>query len=266
MANQGLDFSIETLKLLLLALQNSGYQILRFEEFWEISPTDRLASRRVLLRHDVDRFPETAVATARLEAELGIRGTYFFRTRSSVLRAKCVETIAKLGHEIGYHYECLADAKGDYDRAFELVDSDLKRLRSLAPIVSASMHSRPFSPIDGRTLWDVRGLAEFGLKGEAYRSIDHNQFLYLADSGRNWGGNRNVVWDHVAGLQAPTIRSTFDLITKIKASEFESLQLLIHPNRWPSSSLGWAAQWSMDLAINSIKTGIKIARNGRSQW
>lgn len=257
-----MDFILPVLRDLLVEFRDAGYRIRRFDDYWE-QPGDKGAGgaeKTLLLRHDVDRFPATAVTTAKLEADLGVHGTYFFRTRPGVLTEKHVREIASLGHEIGYHYECLADTRGDFDAAFRLVEKDLREMRRFAPVVSASMHSRPFSPFDGRTLWDKRPLSDFGLKGEAYRSIDHHSFLYLADSGRNWGGNRNVVWDTVNGAQAPGIRSTHELMRLVRSGGFGNVQLLIHPNRWPRTQIGWAAQWGMDTAINTLKSGIKFAR------
>ncbi|MDO8726857.1 MAG: hypothetical protein Q7J35_12380 [Candidatus Methanoperedens sp.] len=34
----------------------------------------------LLMRHDIDRKPENALSTARIEAESGIRATYYFST------------------------------------------------------------------------------------------------------------------------------------------------------------------------------------------
>ena len=59
----------------------------------------------VILRHDVDRRPLNALTTAKLENELGIRGTYYFRIVPESFDETIIKQIAELGHEIGYHYE-----------------------------------------------------------------------------------------------------------------------------------------------------------------
>ena len=53
-----------------------------------------------LLRHDVDKLPENSLVFAKTQAEMGIKGSYYF-----VQYPKIIEKIASLGHEIGYHYE-----------------------------------------------------------------------------------------------------------------------------------------------------------------
>ncbi|WP_269849870.1 hypothetical protein [Methanosarcina horonobensis] len=69
--------------------------------------------RFVLLRHDVDRMPGRALATAQIEHELGIKATYYFRTSENVFKPDIIRQIRDMGHEIGYHYETLSEAKGD---------------------------------------------------------------------------------------------------------------------------------------------------------
>jgi len=151
---------------------------------------------------------------------------------------------------------------GDYDRAKEILQESLERLRELYPVVSASMHSRALSKWDNRTFWDHYSLAEFGLLGESYRSIDHRRYVYLADSGRNWNADRNVIWDSVEGTRPPRIeRGTRGLIGEFRGGQsIKSAQLLIHPNRWPDSLAGEITQYVADRAINTAKTGIRTYR------
>jgi len=46
---------------------------------------------------------------ARLENELGIKATYFFRTIPHTFKPEIIKEIAGMGHEIGYHYENLSE-------------------------------------------------------------------------------------------------------------------------------------------------------------
>jgi hypothetical protein len=253
------DFSIEMLRELLTAFKEEDFLILPFERYWpdrdHIDGTEKV----VLLRHDVDRLPGTALAVARMEARIGVRGSYFFRVKPWTFKTEIIREIAGLGHEIAYHYENLADAGGDPERAKRILEDCLARLREIYPVVSASMHSRAFSKWDGRTFWDRFMLSDFGLLGECYRSIDHHRYMYLADSGRNWNADRNVIWDSVDGTAPPRIdRGTRGLIGEIRAGgRITRVQLLIHPNRWPDTVAGEAAQYAMDKMINLAKSAIK---------
>jgi hypothetical protein len=64
-----------------------------------------------LIRHDVDITPWAALAMARLEHEEGVATTYYFRLHAPFYNllepaaAGVVQEIARLGHEVGLHYE-----------------------------------------------------------------------------------------------------------------------------------------------------------------
>jgi len=67
----------------------------------------------VILRHDVDACLESALKIAQVESEeLAISSTYFILygpphyTFLDTKSAKIVKEISKLGHEIGFHYDC----------------------------------------------------------------------------------------------------------------------------------------------------------------
>ena len=115
-----MDFTFKTFQEFLCAFVKKGYGFLSYAESiekgekWERQKT---GNRKVVklemgelekfcvLRHDVDKIPENALRMAELEAEMGIYGTYFFRIVPASFNINIIEKIAKLGHEIGYHYE-----------------------------------------------------------------------------------------------------------------------------------------------------------------
>jgi hypothetical protein len=253
------DFSLAMLRELLVTLRDEKFEIIPFETYWRERPRIDSLERVVLLRHDVDRQPATAREAALMESKIGVRGTYFFRVKPWTMNPGVIETVVKSGHEIGYHYENLADAKGDPVRAREILEDSLRSLREFYPVVSASMHSRVLSKWDGRTFWDTHELADFGLLGECYRSVDHHRYVYIADSGRNWNADRNVIWDAVDGTPPPRIEGgTRGLLREIRSgSSIRRVQLLVHPNRWPGTLTGEIAQIAADRMINAAKTGIR---------
>lgn len=256
-----LDFSLPMLESLLLTFKREGYVISRLDSYWRQKQALDQCEKLVLLRHDVDRFPKTALSVAEVETKLGVQSTFFFRVKSGVFDEAIIRQIGTLGHEIGYHYETMADAGGDWGRATDLFGENLAKLRAIAPVVSAAMHSRPFSKFDNRALWDHVSLESHGLLGEAYRSIDHHRFAYLADSGRNWGGDRTVVWDFVDGQSIPRIDGTRQLCELIGQGKFPRVQLLVHPNRWRTSLAGWCSEYVSDTILNSIKRAIGLTRS-----
>ena len=105
------------------------------------------------LRHDVDLKPGNSLRTAQIEADLGIRGIYYFRAVPESWDEVIIRQIADLGHEIGYHYESLTTCKGDVDAAYADFCKNLESLRKIAPVKSICMHGSPRSPWDSKDIW-----------------------------------------------------------------------------------------------------------------
>ena len=59
------------------------------------------------MRHDVDKLPGNALKMARLEHEMGVKATYYFRAVPVSWDEGIIREIAGMGHEVGYHYENL---------------------------------------------------------------------------------------------------------------------------------------------------------------
>ena len=127
------------------------------------------------LRHDVDRLPQNSLKTARLEAERGMRGIYYFRAVPESWDEAVIRGIAGMGHEIGYHYESLATCRGEVDAAYEDFCRNLERLRALAPVRSICMHGSPRSPWDSRDLWKKYDYHTLGIEWEPYLDTDFSE-------------------------------------------------------------------------------------------
>ena len=95
-----MDFTLTTYRKLLDSLQKQGFSFQTFADFIE-KPGERV----IILRHDVDKLPGNSLTFAEIEAERGIKGTYYFRTVPQSFDGKIIKEIHSLGHEIGYHYE-----------------------------------------------------------------------------------------------------------------------------------------------------------------
>jgi len=66
---------------------------------------------KFVLRQDVDRMPGNSLAVARIQKEMGVRSTFYFRSVPESFDLGIIEEIAGMGHEIGYHYEDLVLAR-----------------------------------------------------------------------------------------------------------------------------------------------------------
>ncbi|MHC1776953.1 MAG: hypothetical protein AB9834_16235 [Lentimicrobium sp.] len=142
----------------------------------------RQAQPFVILRHDVEAKYGNALKIARVQHQMGIRGTYFFRIYPHRGNEEVIREIAALGHEIGYHYDDLSECKGDYEKAIQRFQKNLAYLRQFGPVTSATMEGAPLSKFDNRDLWGkAMGEAEVKAKAEAKVEVEGDSAQLLPD-------------------------------------------------------------------------------------
>ncbi|NLD47945.1 MAG: hypothetical protein GX660_12240 [Clostridiaceae bacterium] len=256
------DFTIRTYKLLLSALKENGYLFKPFRDFIK-NP----ASRCIILRHDVDARKMNSLVCARLENEMGIKGTYYFRIVSGSFDEKIIRQICDLGHEIGYHYEDLALAHGDNDIAIKLFEEHLAKLRRVAPVETICMHGSPLSKYDNRKLWDKYNYRDYCLSGEPYLDTDFNQIMYLTDTGRRWDGSSVAIRDKTPKLDLLNdemneklkynFHSTFDIMVAARENRLPAnIMITVHPQRWDDNMLPWLKELIWQNFKNIIKKAV----------
>ena len=212
-----------------------------------------------LIRHDVDRKPENALNMAQLEHEFNIKSTYYFRTKSHVLVPDIIKEIEQLGHEIGYHYECLSDENGDAKKAETNFAQNLSKLRECASIKSISMHGRPLSKFDNRDMWKVENAKEvlqnkYEISGEIYLHIDYNDIAYIGDTGRNWHSDKSNKRDTVNSTINLNIKDGQELLELLEKKTPKKMVFQIHPERWTDNNTEHFIQKMKDSAINLAKS------------
>jgi hypothetical protein len=122
-----MDFTIKKYSQLLQALQSQGFAFQTFDEFLKTPE-----NKAIVLRHDVDLLPYNSLRFAEIQSELGIKGSYYFRAVPESWDEIVIKKIAELGHEIGYHYECLTTSNGDMQKGIADFEKNLEALRRLA--------------------------------------------------------------------------------------------------------------------------------------
>ena len=252
------DFTLSTYESYIRSLQESAAPFLTFREFFEI---DQEITQCVLLRHDVDRKPANALKMAKLESDLGVRATYYFRVGTR--NKKIIEEIASMGHEIGYHYECLSDSNGDFNRAYEIFENQLSQFRAIAEISTISMHGSPLKPYDNRDMWkSERGkqkLKELNIMGEVYLDIDYSDIAYVNDTGRNWSSGKSNRRDKVFSNINADFDNSAELFEYFKSPD-KKLIFQVHPERWSNSLFEWTTQLGRDQLINLAKIAVHKSR------
>lgn len=251
------DFSLDAYMQVVHALLAKQLPIFGVAKWLNDAP--RLGA---LIRHDVDRRPENALDMAKAEAELGVFTTYYFRVVGSANNPKIMRAVADLGHEVGYHYEDLALAKGDHERANLLFAEHLKMLRGIVPILTAAMHGSPLSPYNNLDIWKSATLQGFGLRGEAFITVDYSGSYYFTDTGRAWDSTKTNLRDRpAAALPAILSKSgTAGLVDFIDRTEINKIAFSVHPERWDKSTQGWCFQYVKDFVFNSAKRLIALTR------
>jgi hypothetical protein len=270
-----MDFTLNTYITLLNSLLRQGFSFQRFDQYL----TNPL-QKSIILRHDVDLLPENSTRTAQIENSVGISGTYYFRAVPESWDELIMKKIASLGHEIGYHYECLTTCKGNYEEAINDFEQNLAHFRALVPVTTICMHGSPLSKYDSRLLWDNYNYREFSIIGEPYFDIDFSEVLYLTDTGRRWDGDKFSIRDkprlrdeetkigkdeegenrrkgeEVNGNKIGILKfhSTFDIIKAANESKLpDKIIITVHPQRWTDQPIPWAKELIMQNIKNIVK-------------
>lgn len=246
-----MDFTLTTYKCLLTSFQSNGFLFQALKDFIE-QPSTKV----IVLRHDIDKLPVNALKMAQLESEMGVSAVYYFRTVQESWDEPIMNQIVSLGHELGYHYEDLSLAGGDYTKAIRHFENQLVRFRQIYPVKTICMHGSPLSKYDNRDLWTRYNYREFGIIGEPYFDIDYHKVFYITDTGRKWNTRTSSVRDLVAsGFDIP-IKNSYHLISLAEQHALpDHLMITVHPQRWHNSPLPWITE----LLWQNIKNIFKVA-------
>ena len=199
-----LEFSLDGYRGLLDRLSSRGYKTITFSEVDPGAPPSALC----LLRHDVDASTGLALRLAELEAERGVRSTYFVMIRSTLYNAfsrqafEDVRRMVQLGHEVGLHIDASHPEARAAASAEAQIAQEMTWLESVTGrrVTSFSFH-QPTSDLLARQIAVPGAVNAYGIG---------DRFHYVSDSNRDWRG-QNVLALIDAG--AP-------------------LQILLHPMWW----------------------------------
>ena len=248
------DFTVNSYRELLNALKMKGFFFQTVYEFIEVAK-----SRTILLRHDVDLLPENSLAIGRIENELGICATYYFRAVPESWNEGIIREIASLGHEVGYHYESLTTCTGNVEQAFDDFKRNLEKLRELVPVFTICMHGSPRSPWDSRNMWKVYDYRSLGIVCEPYLDMDFGEVFYLTDTGRRWDGWKVSVRDKMPQQQewvrqGLVFHTTTDIIFAAERGNLpDRTMITVHPQRWDDRPWPWVRELISQRVKNVVK-------------
>jgi len=266
-----LDFTYSKYEQIIQAIAASNYKTLTIAEYIN---AEKLPDKFIILRHDVDLDPYYQLQFARLEHSHNIRSSYYFRHIPAIFKEEVIHEVHALGHEVGYHYEVFTKAKGDPEAAMKLFRDEQEVFKQKWGSTTVCPHGGSFiDTADGYSLtnilkllpgllsgkkvfskhinfdmWSHHNFAEFAIAGDAYRSVNFKNMLYLSDTGRSWKQRYkrlDKVDSDINGLFQ--INSSDDIINIISHHKTNQIYLLVHFEQWKNNLPDWLAWYAAQI-------------------
>ena len=244
-----MDFTLDKYKDLLETLIEKGYSFQTFEAFIK-EPKDKV----VVLRHDVDRRAINATWMGEIEKSLNLKASYYFRIVPESNIKEVIEKVALMNHEVGYHYEDLGMAKGNYEKAYKNYQKNLAYFREYYPVSTICMHGSPENRIDNRDIWKKHEYKKDGIIAEPYFDVNYDEVFYITDTGRAWNKTSVIVRDKVDSKFEIPVNSIDHMMKLITNNELPNkLIISTHPHRW----FDVGGLWFNELVMQNIKNVVK---------
>ncbi len=271
-------FTFDSYRRLLDLIAGCGYAIYGIERILVARRDSNLPQGNyVAIRHDVDYFPNRAIAMAKIEAERKIAVTYYIRRRFFDADLDLIRKIAGLGHQVGYHYEEVdTSQKAPGNRiahdAVEFFIGSLLDIDKLGfPIRSVCAHGNPLTDVDNRQvvhlLRDQTYLGQLALThnraeikekisgrlvGDASIDITGDDFdLYIPDTGR-FNPKYNLK-DRIDDCPIAGLSNLDDLRRILTGGKYPRVYMNMHPDRWSGDIATWLFDFAFDTAKNMVK-------------
>lgn len=237
---------------LLVEAARQGYAIVSLEAW--LDGQESGGDRTIVLRHDVDQDPRSALTMAAIERKLGLRSTWYFRWRT--VHPTVVRSLRAAGFEVGLHYETLtrmtldgslpeADPLG---AARAVLRQEVGAFAALfGPVRSVVPHgdSRVPGVRNARLLqgeaWDDYGIDWDGNEAMRGRRLGR----WLTDRSAPEGGWKDAVDAHA-----------------LLGDGVSPILCLTHPNNWSSGASLWRDRllrtlppWSAAGPVRPIRSG-----------
>ncbi len=158
-------------------------------------------SNPAIIRHDIDLSPVKALEMAKSEAENGVQSTYFVLVSSNYYNLcdreneQAIREIAKLGHEVGLHFDITKyDNADDLEALQAAVYYECNLLSAILggqEIDSLSWHI-PAKKLIGK---HIELKSQKGVLYNAYDPYFFNGFKYVSDSMMRWRESLDDVID-----------------------------------------------------------------------
>lgn len=184
----------------------------------------------LLIRHDVDITPWSALRMAQLEHSLGVHTTYYYRLHAPFYNLMdgavldSVRAVSSMGHEVGLHYE-----PGFFlERGMDPVAGTRSDLHTFEDLLGCRTHTiAQHQPAAGPVLADISDRHPCAYQPALVRDLP-----YFGDSGFHW--------------REGCVCGKFDR---------RQLHTLIHPHSWVRD----ARPWQDVLRAHAADLGARLA-------
>ncbi len=228
-----------------------GYRLVALED-WVLEGDREVTDLTLILRHDVDQHPRSALTMAGIEEELGVRSSWYFRWRTA--HPVVIAAVKDRGFDVGLHYETLTrkalerTALGGVDE--RLLDESRGDLRAeiaafdrlFGPIRSAVPHGDSRVPgVHNGELLQNRDCGDYGIEFDGNEAMNgRNLGYWLTDRSSVEGGWREGVDP-----------------AELFASRATPVLCVTHPNNWASGLSLW-----MDRMLRAVLPTVMPDSNG----
>ncbi|MEM6686250.1 MAG: hypothetical protein AAF617_10745 [Bacteroidota bacterium] len=212
----------------------------------------------VIFKHDVETNVEKALKMATIEAEHGIKATYYVQGYLLEDNVAALQKIADLGHEVTYHYDVLDANKGDYTAARqEFVDYVNAFEKHGFKVNTICPHGNPVMIRNGwnsnKDFFRKKEIAEeFNTMLDVVVQLPtllNGPYTYISDAGFQFQIIRNVENNDIKNDGDIHINSIQDFVKIIQ--ENQKIIFSTHPHRWKQSKIA--------TVINKLK--FKLVRS-----
>jgi hypothetical protein len=236
----------------LRSAQENDYRVVSLED-WVGAGFPMEGEPTLILRHDVDQHPRSALEMAAIETKLGLRSSWYFRWRTA--HPAVVRSLKRDGFQVGLHYETMSrvalerglhEEPGDELIAIcrEVLRSELATFERLfGPCLSAVPHGDSRIPeVHNALLLKGEDCSDYGIEYDGNEVMrGHDLALWLTDRIAAEGG-----W--MEGI---------DPLETI-ASQASPILTVTHPNNWASGPSLWT-----DRALTAILPTGSLADGAR---
>lgn len=195
----GKDINRESLVAFYREAKQHGYAFIGYEQ----APD---AARFIIMRHDVDVDLNYAAELAALEAQGGVKATYFLMLRNPLYNllapqsASCLKKILDQGHQVGLHFDVSAYPTLGETSLLEAIGYELAILKKLAGAASVS-RCVTFHKPNPHLLNSEIATDDFF---SGYNRTFFRDIRYIADSGGTW--REESILELIRGTRPPKIQ------------------------------------------------------------